>query len=433
MTQTTNGRATTNGAKSNGNGARPRAGRVPPHNLDAERALLGSMMVDALALMDGLDICKAGDFYAPKHGHVFEAIETLAGTPVDVTRVCEQLRRDARLDAVGGKKYVLELIAEGVSHHAAHYAQTVLELATYRRAIAHAGKLAEAAYDSDMSAVERALFVDADAVVRSATPLGFSPTIDVVDLIEEDRPYRWIVDGLLEVEDWVMITGKEGFGKTTFLRQFGMQVASGIHPFTLDEIAPVRVLHFDFQDSAGQSAREYERIRTACRGRFVAGQYRINVRRGGMNILDRMHRRWFERQIEQARAQVVSFGPLYKIFRPPKGLGTHEEEVAQEVAHVLDGIAERHGIAYMIEAHSPHGVANDRAGWRPIGASLWQRHPHFGIGMAPRRRSKEDKTVVGATLVRWRDDRDRRRAWPKTLDYGREGGFPWLAPGEEVL
>ena len=129
------------------------------------------------------------------------------------------------------------------------------------------------------------------------------------------------------------------------------------------------------------------------------------------------------------------FSATDKIYAAPHGTSKHDEDVAEQVAQALDEIAERTGCAYLIEAHAPHGNAGDRAGWRPIGASLWQRHPHFGHGFQPRSRSKEDRKIVGVTLRRWREDRDKNREWPDRLDYGRPGtlDFPWMAPPEDVF
>jgi ATPase subunit of ABC transporter with duplicated ATPase domains len=57
-------------------------------------------------------------------------------------------------------------------------------------------------------------------------------------LAEPDPEYDWLIPGLLERGDRVIVTGQEGKGKSTLLRQIGVQVAAGIHPFTLDDIVP---------------------------------------------------------------------------------------------------------------------------------------------------------------------------------------------------
>jgi replicative DNA helicase len=128
------------------------AGRIPPHNLEAEESLLGAMLLsrDAIALAAEARV-EIGDFYKPAHGHIFEAVMSLygQGEPVDPVTVAEELRRAELLDPLGGKPTLLRLQAETpASANAAHYASIVNELALLRRLIGVAGQIAESAYDA---------------------------------------------------------------------------------------------------------------------------------------------------------------------------------------------------------------------------------------------------------------------------------------------
>jgi replicative DNA helicase len=86
-------------------------GRIPPHDLEAERAVLGGILLDnsALPLVEG--ILAEGDFYHPTHGLVFESIQSLAARrePVDVVTLAAELRARDRLNTVGGAQYLGEL------------------------------------------------------------------------------------------------------------------------------------------------------------------------------------------------------------------------------------------------------------------------------------------------------------------------------------
>ena len=84
--------------------SRTAAGRVPPHDLQAEESLLGAMMLSAGAIGDAAGTVTASDFYKPAHGHIFDAIHTLyaSGQPVDAVTVADELRRAGLLDAIGG-------------------------------------------------------------------------------------------------------------------------------------------------------------------------------------------------------------------------------------------------------------------------------------------------------------------------------------------
>src|SRR6201997_1961383 len=80
------------------------AARVPPHNLDAERSLLGAMLLSRDAIAAAMETCGADDFYKPAHSHVFEAINVLytQGEPADPVTVADELGRAGLLDSVGG-------------------------------------------------------------------------------------------------------------------------------------------------------------------------------------------------------------------------------------------------------------------------------------------------------------------------------------------
>src|SRR5207249_125800 len=75
---------------------RQRAGRVPPHNIEAEESLLGAMLLSNDAIAAAVNVhLNPGDFYKPAHGHIYDAVTTLysQGEPVDPVTVAEELRR----------------------------------------------------------------------------------------------------------------------------------------------------------------------------------------------------------------------------------------------------------------------------------------------------------------------------------------------------
>ena len=132
-------------------GAANGAQRRPPHNLDAEKALLGAMMLSQSAIGEAIQRLEPGDFYQPAHGHIFEAISGLyaAGSAADATLVMDQLSRNGLLDAVGGPPALAELQGSATAiSHAGHYAKVVEEHALLRRLIGTAGEIAQMGYDS---------------------------------------------------------------------------------------------------------------------------------------------------------------------------------------------------------------------------------------------------------------------------------------------
>ena len=84
--------------------------RVPPQNLEAEQAVLGSMLLERAAVERAAEILKAEDFYRDAHRTIFEAIVSLADRdePVDAITLSDELRSLDQFDAVGGQMYLLD-------------------------------------------------------------------------------------------------------------------------------------------------------------------------------------------------------------------------------------------------------------------------------------------------------------------------------------
>jgi replicative DNA helicase len=145
-----------------GGGSAGGAGRVPPHNLQAEQSLLGAMLLSRDAIASAVEACGADDFYKPAHGHIFDAITTLyaQGEPADPVTVADELSRARLLDAVGGPATLVSLQADSpATANAGRYAGIIEEHALLRRLIGVAGEIAELGYslpDDVATVVDRA-------------------------------------------------------------------------------------------------------------------------------------------------------------------------------------------------------------------------------------------------------------------------------------
>jgi replicative DNA helicase len=125
------------------------AGRVPPHDLQAEESLLGAMMLSAEAIASAAGVVTASDFYKPAHGHVYDAVHTLyaAGQPVDSVTVADELRRAGLLEGIGGPGVLAQIMSSTpATSNAGRYARIVEEYALLRRLIGVAGEIAELGY-----------------------------------------------------------------------------------------------------------------------------------------------------------------------------------------------------------------------------------------------------------------------------------------------
>ncbi len=128
---------------------RAAAGRVPPHDLQAEESLLGAMMLSAEAIAAAAGVVTASDFYKPAHGHIYDAIHTLyaSGQPVDSVTVADELRRANLLESLGGPAVLAQIMASTpATTNAGRYARIVEEYALLRRLIGVAGEIAELGY-----------------------------------------------------------------------------------------------------------------------------------------------------------------------------------------------------------------------------------------------------------------------------------------------
>ena len=112
--------------------------RVPPHNIEAEESVLGSMLLSKDAIAEVLELLSEEDFYRPAHRTVFRTVLDLysRGQAVDAVTVAEHLRRDGVLQDIGGAPFLFTLVS-GVptAANSGYYARIVKEAGTLRRLI----------------------------------------------------------------------------------------------------------------------------------------------------------------------------------------------------------------------------------------------------------------------------------------------------------
>ncbi|MBV8164516.1 MAG: replicative DNA helicase [Candidatus Eremiobacteraeota bacterium] len=124
--------------------------RVPPQNLEAEQAILGSLMVERDLVPVISEIVEKADFYAPHHATVYDAIISLyeRGEPVDKVSVTEELRRRRLLEEVGGADFVSQLLnTVPTAASAEYYARVVAEKSILRSLITAGGRIATIGFE----------------------------------------------------------------------------------------------------------------------------------------------------------------------------------------------------------------------------------------------------------------------------------------------
>ena len=221
-------------------GAGPGAGtRVPPHNLEAEESLLGSMMLSREAITAAVEAhIEAGDFYKPAHGVVYEAALGLhaRGEPIDPVTMAEELRRSGHLDGLGGSQALLRIQASTpASANSSHYASIVSELAMLRRLIGTAGEIQEMAFSSEddvdetLDRAESLIFEVAERRVADTLvplhPALEETLVQLESLYDRDTSIIGVPTGYHDLDEQLLglqpstlsiVAARPGQGKTSF-------------------------------------------------------------------------------------------------------------------------------------------------------------------------------------------------------------------------
>jgi replicative DNA helicase len=131
--------------------------RIPPHSLESEKAVLGSIMLRPDALNEIIDTVFADSFYAEKHRMIYKAMLELynKNEPIDLLSATTKLKEKNQLEAVGGRNYIAELTnSVPASTNVKHYAQIVFKKNVLRRIIEAGEFMAETAFAETSDAVE---------------------------------------------------------------------------------------------------------------------------------------------------------------------------------------------------------------------------------------------------------------------------------------
>ena len=274
--------------------------RIPPHDLEAEMATLGSMMLDRQAVEAVLPIVQRSEvdwFYRPDHRLLFQLLIDVydSGQPIDLIVVRDELRRRGQLDQVGGEDYIVRL-AESVPSwvNAEYYAKIVRDKGMLRDLIGCAGKITEFAYaDAEPAAeildhAEETLFaVTERRVSRQAVALGDMLHI-VYNQIESRKEghLTGVETGFTQLDeltsglqqgDMIIVAGRPSMGKTAL----GLNIAENM---AIRPDGPYPVLFFSMEMSRQQIAQ-----RILCsRGKIDAHR----IRRGTLSHEDIQQLSW---------------------------------------------------------------------------------------------------------------------------------------------
>ena len=222
------------------------AERTLPHNLEAEKSVLGAILIHNEAFNHAAELIDSRDFFRDAHRRIFDKMVALSerSDAIDLVTLKDELQRSSELEEVGGPAYIASL-ADGVprSANVEHYARIVKEKATLRNLIHSANRILSTAYEAEQDAdlilddAEKAIFEIAEDRIRE----GFVPLRDLVQssfaTIEKLQQHKGMVTGVptgfvdldemtsgLQPSDLVLVAARPSMGKTSFVLNIAQHV-----------------------------------------------------------------------------------------------------------------------------------------------------------------------------------------------------------------
>ena len=223
-------------------------GKIPPQNLDAEKSLLGAVLIDEEVLADAAEITHPSDVYDKNHGLIFAGMMRLfeKHKPVDLLTLTDELKRKDELELVGGSAYLTELTNYvPPAAHASAYAEMIAQAAVRRRLIKASGDISELGYDDSttmqelLEKAEAELFSVSDQSTKQDLVSLESILTDSFDRIEELSKNKGSLRGVrtgyrdldnmtagLQKSDLIILAARPAMGKTTLVTNLAYNVAT---------------------------------------------------------------------------------------------------------------------------------------------------------------------------------------------------------------
>ena len=213
-------------------------GKVPPHDLEAEQAIIGSMLTDRDAVISAIEILKEEDFYREDNKAIYTAILNLynRAEPIDIITVKSELESMGKFEQVGGLEYLAELPEKvPTTANAMKYIKIVEEKSTLRRLIKTANEIIELGYsptedvEDIMEGAEKKIF----NIMQEKNQKGYAPIKDVLvesftkleELYNRKQHITGVPSGFTELDyrtagfhgsELILIAARPAMGKTAF-------------------------------------------------------------------------------------------------------------------------------------------------------------------------------------------------------------------------
>ncbi len=240
-------------------------GKIPPQSIDAEKSLLGAVLIDEETLADISEHVTPKDFYEKRHSIIYAGMIHLyeKHQPVDLLTLSDELKKRNELEVIGGSAYLTELTNYvPTAAHAEAYAQMVAQKAIRRRLIKASGEISEMSYDETTSTeqllgmAESELFSVSDQSLKQDLTSIETILTDSFDRMEELHRNKGALRGVrtgyqdldhmtagLQRSDLIILAARPAMGKTTLVTNLAYNVAT---------VAKQAVLFFSLEMSKEQ-------------------------------------------------------------------------------------------------------------------------------------------------------------------------------------
>ncbi|MEC7895702.1 MAG: replicative DNA helicase [Bacteroidota bacterium] len=214
-------------------------GKLPPQALDLEQSVLGALMIERQALTDVIDILKPNNFYKDSHKEIYQAIIDLFNNsePVDLLTVTNQLKKNGKLDFVGGSYYVSQLTTRvNSASNIEFHSRIILEQSIKRQLIEVSGEVQKEAYEDTtdvfdlLDNTEQSLFDISESHVRKNYDQVKNLMKEAIDELESKKTKKdgitGVPSGFIDLDnitsgwqpsDLIIIAGRPSMGKTALV------------------------------------------------------------------------------------------------------------------------------------------------------------------------------------------------------------------------
>ncbi|TYA52497.1 replicative DNA helicase [Formosa maritima] len=221
-------------------------GKIPPQAIDLEEVVLGAMMIDKKGVDEVIDILSPDSFYKEAHQHIFEAIFQLFenSEPVDLLTVSSQLKKNSKLDLVGGDFYLISLTQKvSSSAHIEFHARIILQKFIQRSLIKISSEIIEDSYDETqdvfdlLDRAESKLYEVTQGNIKKSSETAQELVIQAKKKIEEisnKEGLSGIPSGFTKLDkltsgwqesDLIIVAARPGMGKTALTLSMARNIA----------------------------------------------------------------------------------------------------------------------------------------------------------------------------------------------------------------